>query len=414
MNFTKTTASIILALMIAVGTAVIPCSAKTVKTTKTTLTQYTQKSFSFTKPSSREYKYSVTNNGKKYIGVSFTDNKSVYNFTVTAKSKTSEKKPALTIYYESKGKKVNVKKYSFTVKAPEKIKFSKVKINEKMTKSVTLKNSFTKEYTFKYSKKIAKIDTKNYTRAKTKRTYEIKGVKKGNTTVKVYLKGTKKRIGTFRISVGDYATKVKKSYSPLKLKYSGHGSSNYMKDCNISLDKILRNKKYNASYSVVVNNEKIASTIQSDDDYTIYSVGKGSTSADIYQKIGKKEAEKIATLKIKVTKAKMSYVAKQNMLWFDNGIFGNGEMVEYLSPNETFNMQNTIVSSLINNTYTGSHFKKTRYKITYKSSDPSVAEVNSGGKVTAKSIGAAVINYTITFSDKSTFKGGCPVEVWLK
>ena len=74
-------------------------------------------------------------------------------------------------------------------------------------------------------------------------------------------------------------------------------------------------------------------------------------------------------------------------------------------------MKKTIVKTLINNTLTGSHFKKSSYAISFKSSDKSVVTVTSIGKVTAKKVGHAVVNYSIGFSDNSVFKGGCPIEV---
>lgn len=410
--FLKTTVSIILTLIITASAAILTSFAAE-KTTKKTLVQYTVKSFSDTKTSSKEYKCKVKNNSKNYIDIDFSDEGNNYRLSVTAKKKTSEKKPTVTIYYEKNGEMFTVKKYKITVNAPEKINFENVKINEKMTKSITLKNPYTKTYTFKYKKKIAKI-YKSYTKKGEKYTYKVKGLKKGATTVKVYLKGTKKKIGSFNFTVGDYATKVKKNYKTLNLNYNAHGSSNYMKGCSINLDSILKHKKHKAVYSAIVDNEKVASTIIEDDTTYIYSTGKGETTAEIFQKIGKEKKKQIATIKINVTKTKMSFVCEQNMLWFDGGIFGSGDMREYLNPGDTLNLKKTIVNSLIDNIYTGSHFKKSLYSISYKSSDTSVVTVNSDGKATAKKVGLAEIKYTITFSDKSVFKGNCPIEVWQR
>ena len=71
-----------------------------------------------------------------------------------------------------------------------------------------------------------------------------------------------------------------------------------------------------------------------------------------------------------------------------------------------FDATHTIVPS-INKEYNGVSY-------TYSSSDTSVAAVTSIGKVTAKKVGYAIVNYSIGFSDNSVFKGGCPIEVIKK
>ena len=61
---------------------------------------------------------------------------------------------------------------------------------------------------------------------------------------------------------------------------------------------------------------------------------------------------------VKVKKAPMSYVARENYYWYDDGVFGKGEDVEYLhlTDNTTLEMEDTIKTCLINNKSTGSHF----------------------------------------------------------
>lgn len=413
MKLNKSILSLMITVLMLISAVVIPASAATVKTEKKVMTQYTRINYPETKSPKDVYKYKIKNNENNYLKVEFTDNGSSYWLFVSAKKVTPEKnKPVVTVYKEKNGKKTNVRKYRFTVNSPAAKTYSNINININMTKKKTLKNPYYKDYTFKYDKKIAKIDTAYVGDGKGNFKYKIKALKKGSTDVKVYIKGTKKLAGTFKINAGDYATKLNSKFKTLNLKYNGHGVSTYMADCHKTLNSMLKDRKYGAVYSVTVENEKVASTLADNKNTTIYSVGKGSTTAKVYQKIGKKEETQIASFKINVTGVKMNYVAQQNMLWFNDGIFGNGEMIEYLSPKESFTMKNTIVKSLINNTYTGSHFKKSCYKITYKSTDKSVASVTTAGKVTAKKLGNAVINYTITFSDKSVFKGGCPVEVW--
>ncbi len=409
MKLTKSIICSILVMLTVASAAVFSSSAVTVQAITKVMTQYTRVVYPDSKSSEDTYKIKIKNNDKNYIKVKYSDSGSTYRLTVTAKKVTPEEgKPLLTVYKEKNGKKIDVKKYRFTVNKPSAKTYNEMKINVNMTKKKTIKNPYYKEYTIKYDKKIAKIKKSV---SGEKYTYKVKALKKGSTTVEVYLKDTKVKVGSFKVTAGDYPTTISKKYKPLELKYNSHGTSSYMEDCHISLSKMLKDKKSGATYSVVIENEKIASSFTEKKNTIIYSVGTGSTQATVYQKIGKKEETEIGKFTINVTKAKMSYVAKQNMLLFTEGIFGNGEMVEFLSPSESFTMKSTIVKSLVNNTYTGSSFKKSQYSISYKSTDKSVVTVSKEGKVTGKKPGYAVVNYTITFSDKSTFEGGCPIEV---
>ena len=107
----------------------------------------------------------------------------------------------------------------------------------------------------------------------------------------------------------------------------------------------------------------------------------------------------------------MAYVAKQNALFYDNGIFGHGDNTEFLDVANTLVMKSVIVRRLLNNSLTNSHFKTSDYKITFHSTNTKAAKVSSAGKVTAIKKGSARIYYTITFSDKSTYKYYCKIIV---
>lgn len=411
MKLTKTVLCTFLSALIIAGVALVPASAVTVKTKDKVLTKYTRVKLSAKKSKKNTYNYKISNNKKNNVKVEFEDKGSSYKLYVYANKVTKEKKlPTLTIYKEKNGTKTNLKKYRFTVQKVKGTKFSDYKVNVKMSKSKTLKNKYTKEYKFSYNKKIIKIDTK-FKKSGSKRTYKIKSLKKGTTKVKVYLKGTKVKVGEFKATSGDVKTTVKKKYRPLKLKYNSHGESNYMANCNIKLDSILQDKKYKATYTATISNENVASTYTDKNKTYIYSTGKGTTTATLYQKIGDKAETKVGTFKITVSKTKMNYVLQQNRLYYPDGIFGNGESVEYLKPGEVFNMKAVITEKLINNKMTGSHFKSSDYSISFVSNDTSVATVTSAGKVTARSTGFAIVNYSIGFSDNSVFKGGCPIEV---
>ena len=411
MKLTKTVLCAVLSALIIAGAALVPTSAVTVKTKDKVLTKYTKVKLSAKKSKKNIYNYKIANNKKNNIKVEFEDKGSSYKLYVYANKVTKDKKlPTLTLYKEKNGQKTDLKKYRFTVKKMKKTKFSDFKVNVKMSKSKTIKNKYTKEYKLSYNKKIIKIDSK-YKIKGSKRTYKIKSLKKGTTKVKVYLKGTKVKVGEFKATSGDVKTTVKKKHRPLKLKYNSHGESNYMAGCNIQLESILQDKKYNTTYTATVNNEKIASTYTDKNKTYIYSTGKGTTTATLYQKIGGGDETKVGTFKITVSKTKMNYVLQQNRLYYPDGIFGNGESVEYLKPGEVFDMKAVILEKLINNKMTGSHFKPSDYSISFVSNDTSVASVTSAGKVTAKTVGFAIVNYSIGFTDNSVFKGGCPIEV---
>lgn len=411
MKLLKTLLCAVLAATVIFSSAVF-AEAKTVKTKSVTMRCYTSDFRMFKKSESKTYKAKVTNNSEKNVTVKFVDCGTYYEIHVTALKKTGTKKPALTVYYkDSSGKKITVKKEKYTVTPMGSISFKDVNINTGMRKQVTLKNPFYKDYTFKYSKKgIVKING-DYFGERDNYTYPVDGLKKGTTTVSVYIKGVKKSVGSFKINVGYFPTKVYKKYRSFTLKYNGHGSSTYMSIGHVMLSDILYDTHKGSKYSVELPDEKVAATLKNG---MIYSTGKGKTAAVIYEKPKKGKKKQIATVNITVKKAKMADVAVENSYFYNDGIFGNGEMVEYLYLDEDYrlSMEGTINSCLINNPHTGSHFKKSAYKITYKSRNSKIASVSKTGVVTPKKTGSTYIYYTITFSDKSKFTGECAVAVW--
>jgi hypothetical protein len=176
------------------------------------------------------------------------------------------------------------------------------------------------------------------------------------------------------------------------------------------LKNILKDKKANTTYSVSSSNENVVSYLSSGE---IYATGKGKATCTVYEKTGKSKKTEIDTFTVTVTKSKMAYVVEENALWYNDGIFGQGNLIEYLNltDNKTLKIQGIIKSHLINNTNLGSHFKSSLYKITYKSGNTKVAKVSSKGVVTAKAVGNAKITYTITFTDGSAYKDVCNVSV---
>ena len=182
-----------------------------------------------------------------------------------------------------------------------------------------------------------------------------------------------------------------------------------MSAAHFDISKLIMYRHAGAKYYAISDNEKTAGIVS---DTIVYSTGKGTTKVAVFETIKNKTAA-VGTFKVKVTAAAMSYVAKQNSLFYNGIIFGHGDNTEFLDliETKTVNLKPTIVSRLINNSLTNSHFKSSQYNITYKSTNTAVAAVSSAGKVTAVKEGNAKINYTITFKDKSTFKHSCKIIV---
>ncbi|MBR2108870.1 MAG: Ig-like domain-containing protein [Ruminococcus sp.] len=403
----KKTIGILLSLLIVLGSlTTFSSAAATVK--NKTLQAYTKHSFTLNKSESKRYFCKTTNNKKKNITVSFKDNGDTYSLKTVAKKPTSGKKPVVTIYYKnSQNKTVNVKKFRYKVTPMGTMNFRNVKINVDYTEKVTLSNPFVKEYKFKASKPgIVKFSEK-ISKSGKKRTYSIKALKEGSATINVYLKGTSKKVGSFKITAGDFKTVINSKYKTRKIVYNSHGSSTYMEDSHFNISDMLKYKKAGASYSATSENENIVSVVSS---RIVYSTGKGTTTVKISQKLNGKTTT-VGKFTVKVKLSAMAYVAKQNALFYDNGIFGHGDNTEFLDVANTLVMKSVIVRRLLNNSLTNSHFKTSDYKITFHSTNTKAAKVSSAGKVTAIKKGSARIYYTITFSDKSTYKYYCKIIV---
>ena len=406
----KKSLSIFLSLLIVLGTFSVFGATAAVSVKDKTLRAYACHSFKLNKSESLKYYCKTTNNSKKYISVKFKDNGSDYTLKITAKKVTKSQRPVVTVYYKNaENKAVNVKKLRYKVTPMGTVKFRNLKINVKATEKTSLRNPFAYEYKFKATKSgIVKIPTK-FSKNGTLRTYSFKALKSGKTTVKVYLKGVNKKVGSFKITAGKFKTKINPKYKTVKLKYNSHGSSTYMSESNFNISKLLMYKHAGAKYYAISDNEKIAGVVS---NKIVYSASKGTTTATVYEKL-KNKTTTVGTFKVKSVSAVMAYVVKQNALFYNNIIFGYGDNTEFLDLTDvnTVSLKPTIVSRLINNSLTNSHFKSSEYKITFKSTNSNVAKVSSAGKVTAVKEGSAKINFTITFKDKSSFKQSCKIIV---
>ena len=403
--------SIILSLLIILGSTAVFSAGAAVKVKNKTLRLYSSHSFTLSKSESLKYYCKIKNNSKKYLSVKFSDNGSTYSVKTTAKKITKGKRPVVTVYYKnSANKTVNVKRFRYKVTPMGTVKFKSFKMNVGVSEEVNLKNPFAYEYKIKKSDaEVAKISCLPRTPDNKKCRFSVKSLKEGNTTVSVYLKGVSKKVGEFKITVGSYDTEINKKFGTLNLKYNSHGSSTYMSDSHFNVKDALKYKHKGAKYSVESSDENVISVVNGT---IVFTADKGSATAAVYETINKKTTT-VGTITITSSAAKMSYVAEQNALFYDNIIFGHGDDVEFLdlTGTKTVALKKTIIQKLINNNLTNSAFKSSEYKISFKSSNSKIAKVSSNGVVTAIKTGMATVNFSITFKDKSVYSHSCKIIV---
>lgn len=394
---------LLLTFAIVLGAAVIPASA--VSAVSKTMLQYTSLNLSFEKAESDTYSCEVKDN-KGYISVDSSNDSEYFWLNVMSKKATSKTLPTITIYKKnSDNTQTEYKKYKIKVTAAKTVKMANVKLNKKTTKIVTVKNPYDKEYKLSYNKKIVKISTYFY--ADNKAMYAVKGLKKGATTVKAYLKGTKKKIGSFKITVGDFKASVRKVFKKSMLRYNSHIKSYYLIDGGtLNIGEVVKNFHANAKYTVKIKNTKILKTRKaSKTTYTpeaveLYALKTGKTSVTIYEKRGSAKKKKIGTITVTVKKAKDSEVYSANRELDNDGIFYE----LFLKVGEKFDLKNEVVSRYINNKFTGSYFKPSEYKFTFSATPSNVITVDENGVYTCVSTGDGLntASYKITFKDGST------------
>ena len=406
----KNTLSIFLSLLISLGAFACFGARAAVTVTDKTLRVSTCKTYTVKKSESKQYFYTAKNNGNKYISVKFRDNGSTCALKITAKKVTAKKLPIITLFYnKSDGKTVNVSSYRFTVKPAKKLRCDSFKLNVNTSQDVTLRNPYIYEYSFKSSEEgIVKLPTKCKKDGK-HRVYSFKALKKGSTTVSVYIKGVKDALGSFDVTVGNYKTIIDPEYKSLRLKYNSHGSSTYMTESNFNISDILKYKHADAEYYTMTDNDGAAAVVS---DNIIYATGKGSATATVYQTKNKKTTV-VGKIKIKTVKAPLSYVVEQNAAFYSDVIFGHGDNTEFLELEgiKTVSLKPVIHERLLINNLTGSRVTASKYTITYKSLNTKVAKVSSSGKVTAVKKGKTQISFVINFTDKSTYKHYCKIIV---
>jgi hypothetical protein len=430
MKSTKKILSIILAIAVIASvfaTTLTSCASTTVKKD---MMQYTSFEDAFKKKESEEYKCAVANNKDNYIKVRYEDWGESFRIWVEAKKvQKSGINPVVTVYKEGEsktGQKTIFKKYQINVIPAKKIEMSNVKLNKGVEKQITLKNPYTDSdkyyYRFEYNKSIISIRQMLY--YDNKEDHLITGLKNGTTTVKAYLQGTKKLIGQFTVTVGDYKASIKKSYQNKTIYYNKHIDPLWLIDGKLDLSEAISNFHPNAEYTVTASNSKIvgSKSFNVDGYYTdfrskfacVYGKKTGKVTLTVYEKRGKAAKKKIGTIKLTIKQAKDSKVYESYREYDNDGIFYEN----FISPGESYDLKSAVVSRYLNCGNKKYHFKSSEYTFTAKSSRPDIISVDKKGVCHCKKLYSADdkgkapdITYTIKFKDGSKVSGGGQFDI---
>ena len=373
--------------------------------------QYKDINLSFEKAETDEYNCTVDNNKDGYIKVDASNDGGYYWLMVDGLKATKTTKPVITITDSKNGN--EIKKFRITVNAVKKVKQSDVKINKGTWKYVTVKNPYNlKEHKITYNKKIIKVKQGWYGDGYGNYRYEVKGLKKGTTTVKVKLKGTTTTIGSFKIKVGDFKASIKKSYKNSTLRYNKHIKSYYLENGGtVNVAEAINNFHANGKYTVKIKNKKIASTLKASKTTTtpkcvkIYALKTGKTKAYVYEKRGKAKKKKIGTINITVKKAKDAEVYGANRVLDNDGIFYEF----FVKVGDKVDLKTIVTKRYLNTSI--SNFKDSEYKFTFKATPEDVMTVDENGVFTILKNDNNKAEYTITFADGSKVTGGGSFDI---
>ena len=416
MKTTKKLLCIFLSVILLIGTSALAFQASAkVSTVKKTMLQYSYLNLTFDKPEAENYKCSVSNNKNKYITVDANNEGTYYWLTVTSNKATpKDKKPTITIYKEADGKKTNIKKFQITVKKAKKVDMKSLKLNKGTAVQIKLKNPYDKDYRLEYNKKIIKIKTQYYDGD-----YEyptITALKNGKTTVKAYIKGTKTLIGSFKVSVGDYKASIKDSYKSKTIYYNKHIDSRDLIGGTLDLSKAINNYHANSVYSVSVSKSgyigktTVNKTETTPKAVSVYSKKTGKVTLTVYEKCGKAKKKKIGTIKLTIKKAKDSKVFDSYCEYDNDGIFYEN----FISPGDSYNLKNAVVSRYLNFGKEKYHFKESEYTFIASSSNPNIVSVDENGVCHCLALpegSSPTIKYTVTFKDGSKASGSGQFDI---
>ena len=402
--------SILIMAAVALSVFVFPVSAAETKVVKKTVMQYMDKNLSFEKAEDDDYDCKVENNNG-FIKVDAQNEGSAYWLMVYTEKPTTGVKPTITVTNRKDGS--VVKSFEITVTAAKKVSMKNVKFNVKTYRTITVKHPYNRDYKLKYNKKIIKLTYSLFGYGKAN--YTFKGLKKGSTTVKAYIKG--KLFGSFKVTVGDFKAKVKNSFKKQTIKYNKHMKSYFFENGgSVDIGNAVKNFHSDAKYTVKIKNKKIASfrklgkTKEMPARVELYSLKTGKTSVTVYEQRAKGKKTKLGTIKLTVKKAKDNEVFYANMAYDNDGLFYEN----FISPNQSSSLKETITKRYINCGFTGSKFKKSEYKFSFTASPSNVLTVDKDGIFTCHSLdnaGDNKVTYTVTFADGSKAKGSGSFDI---
>ena len=391
------------ALMICAAFAVSTTASAAVKPTEKTMLQYKSLNLSFNKDPLDSYTCEVEDNNGN-ITVDSSNEGSSYWLAVKSKEPTAS---PVTIKLYKNGDTTVSREYRITVKKYETVKMSDQKLNLKTSRLVTIKNPYIHSYKLKYSS--AKLKIKHYISEGSKATYTVKGLKKGNATVKAYIKG--KLIGSFKVTVGDFKASVKKKLRESTLKYNPHILSyNLTEGGSLKLGEAIKNYHSNGVYSVKILDTSVIAkrgtkkTALTPKAVELYALKTGKTKAYVYEKRGKAAKTKIGTITLNVIKATDAEVFEANRALDNEGIFY--ELL--VSAGDEVDIKGMVVDSYINGKLTTVKYKKSEYSFTFTAGPKDVITVNKNGLFTCVDKGTDTVNkatYTVTFKDGSKASG---------
>ena len=408
----KLVLSLILSLIIVSGIFAFPASAVTAQ--KVSLVEYTFANLSFKKPESDEYSCKITGNDDNNLKVSANNEGRYYWLMVHAKKATGKTVPTITIYKKEGSAKTTVKRFKITVTPVQQIEMTDKKLNAGTTVMLKLKNPYEKEYRFEFDSKLLKIT--QYLYSGDNAYYKLKGLKKGSTTIKAYLSGTKKLVGSFKVTVGDFKARIKQKNQQLTIYCNPHMASKYLRGGSANIAEMIAYYHPDGAISVspadksLITIKTVGADEMSPKGKIIFAQKEGETKLDVYEKRGDAAKVKIGTISLTVKRAKDSEVFYSNMEYDNDGLFYEN----FISPGEKYNLKKAVVSNYVNNKFTKSHFDSGEYVFKAKSDHPEIISFDKNGVATCRDYdknGIHHVSYTVTFADGSKASGGGSFDI---
>ena len=235
--------------------------------------------------------------------------------------------------------------------------------------------------------------------------------KKGTCIAKAY-RG-EKYVGKVKIIVGDFKTVLKSNSKKLNLSYNKYVSFNnseyYTKYQSYKkLSTMISFPKKGAMYSIKTTGKSILKMANNE----IYTVGVGTSTYTLYQKVGNNKATKVGnfTATVKNVNIKTATAVKINNVTsgYDNFYVGD---IEDLSVKEKYNFTNRVIKEKLTSKNCGVYVAPKHYKVTYTIKNTKVATVSKSGVVTGKKKGVTKLTFKITFADKSVYTNSVNVLV---